>query len=207
MSVDRGLIRIVKIAPLAPPAHRSEPGSRPRQRPRAARLCMYVAVITFAFATAAYAAITCPTPADPTDPRLLVMVVHIEEGDGPTAWSLVAYTDGVLGLAKSGKRPFCRRIRDRDLQELTHLVEREEFQAAAEFEGFLGHQEWMQVVDGGMVRRFAAENLPPAVLPVFKELDRLFSNKFGRHYDWPLARGYAPPNASDLPADAKRERF
>jgi len=186
MSVDHGPISIARVEPQARPTRRSEPGGRSRQHSRAARLCVRVALITFAFTTAACAAVTCPAPADPSDSRLLVKVVHIEEGDGPTAWTLVAYTDGVLELAKFGKRPLCRQIREPELQELRHLLEGEEFQAAPAFEGFLGHQEWMQVVDGGTVRRFAAGNLPSAVPPVFKELDRLFSNKFGRRYSWSL---------------------
>lgn len=192
MSVDRDL-EIAGIVPLGRLTRRSGPGRRSRQCPSAPRLCVLVASIAVTFTTAACATITCPAPAEPSDPRLLVKVVHIEEGDGPTAWSLVAYADGVLELAKFGKRPLCRQIRERELQELTRRVEGEEFQAVAEFDGFLGHQEWMQVVDGGTVRRFVAEDVPPEVLPVFEELDRLFSNEFGRRYSWPLLGGASGP--------------
>lgn len=161
------------------------------------RLYALAVLATVASTNAACATVSCPAPAaDPSDPRVLVKVVHIEGSDAPTAWSLVAYSDGMLELEKFGKKRLCRQIREQELRELTGLVGREEFQAVAEFDGFLGHQEWMQVIHSGTVRGYVAEDLPPEVLAVFEELDLLFTNEFGRRYRWPLIGGASGPGRS-----------
>jgi hypothetical protein len=157
------------------------------------RVCAVAVLFTVASASAACAAVACPPSARPSDTQVLVKVVHVEGSDGPTTWTLVAYADGVLELVRLGKRRLCREIPRRELQALIDLVEGEPFQNVAEFDGFLGHQEWMQVIHRDTIRRFVAEDLPPEVLAVFEELDRLFSKEFGRRYSWPLIGSASGP--------------
>ena len=159
------------------------------------RLCTLAVLIAGAAASAACAAVACHPSTKPPDAHM-VKIVHVEGSDGPTTWTLTVYADGVLELAKLGRRPLCRETPARDLQELIRVVEREQFQNVAEFDGFLGHQEWMQVIHRGTARRFVAEDLPPEVLSVFEQLDRLFSKEFGRRYSWPLISSASGPGKS-----------
>jgi hypothetical protein len=76
---------------------------------------------------------------------------------------------------------------------LIRLIEAEQFQNMAEFDGFLGHQEWMQVLERGTARRFVADDLPPEVHAVFVELDRIFSREFGQRYNWQLIGSASGP--------------
>lgn len=156
------------------------------------RVCAVAVLLAGASANSACALVSCPSSSSPSDGQVL-RVVHVEGSDGPTTWTLTVYTDGLLELAKLGKRPRCREISVRELEELIRLVGGEQFKSVAEFDGFLGHQEWMQVIHQGTPRRFVAEDLPPEVLAVFEELDRLFSNEFGQRYSWPLIGSASGP--------------
>lgn len=156
------------------------------------RLCGLAILLAGAAVSAACATVACPPWAEPSDTQV-VKVVHVEGSDGPTTWTLTVYADGVLELAKLGRNPLCRKAPAEEVWELARLIDQQQFQDVAEFAGFLGHQEWMQVVQRGTVRRFDAEDLPPEVLSVFEELDRLFSSEFGRRYSWPLIGGASGP--------------
>ena len=145
------------------------------------------AVLIACASGAACATVSCPPSTRPPD-ALAVEVGHVEGSDAPTAWSLRVYTNGVLELEKLGKRPICRRTPVQNLDELIRLLQSAAFQEAIGLAGSPGHEEWMQVIHRGTARRFVAEHLPPEVLSVFEELDRLFSKEFGRRYSWPLIR-------------------
>ena len=121
----------------------------------------------------------------------------MEGSDAPTAWTLRVHAKGLLELEKLGRRPVCGRIPERDLGELIELLEGVEFQEATGLDDWPGHEEWMQVVQRGAARRFVAKDLPPAVLGVFEELDRLFLNEFDRRYSWPLIGSAPGPGTLD----------
>jgi hypothetical protein len=155
------------------------------------RLRILAFLILGAGASAACAAVTCTQSASSNEEMLTIM--HIEGSDGPTTWTLTVHVDGVLKLAKLGKKPRCKQVPGRELQHLIGLVENEAFRNVGEFDGYLGHQEWMQVVHQGSPRRFIAEDLPPEVLSMFEEVDRLFAKEFGHLYSWPLISSASGP--------------
>jgi hypothetical protein len=115
-----------------------------------------------------------------------VEVVHVEGSDGPTTWSVTVYRHGWLEFQQLGQQPRCKRVGVQALDQLFQWIDRDRFDSVDEFEGFLGHQEWMQVRIEGVTKRIVAEELPAEIVPLFQALDQQFSQAFGQRYSWLL---------------------
>lgn len=142
-------------------------------------------------AAVACAGATCPPTLVPE--ARAVKVVHVEGSDGPTTWSLTVYRHGWLEFENLGQQPQCKQVGVRTLDELFQWIDEGRFEKLEDFEGFLGHQEWMQVQIEGVTKRLVAEELPAEIVPFFQDLDEQFSQAFGQHYSWPLLGSESGP--------------
>ena len=149
-------------------------------------------VLLVALLATACTSVNCP-PEQRLSGEALVQVVHIEGSDGPTTYGLTIYESGVLALRKFGGSARCKKVDPEMIEGVKKLVDSGSFEQASGFEGFLGHQEWMQVTHAGTTRRFIVASLPPVIQKLFSELDQIYFSAFGPNYDWTLLSSASGP--------------
>lgn len=120
----------------------------------------------------------------------LIEIIHLEEGDGPTAWALRVHVageaEGWLVLSRMGRRNKCAALGSEKIQELQALIASLNLEAIPRDERAAIHREQIQIALSDQKRLFLASHLPNEVIPLLRAMDRWFSEEFGAVYSWPL---------------------
>lgn len=112
----------------------------------------------------------------------LLRVDHIEAYDGAYSWSLLVYSDSLLGLKKGFNRIECRK---RSSTRLLRSIER--IESLPSGLSSIPHGEFVQVLVNGQSAIYSKDDLPLALHPLLRSLDEAFLEAFGAAvYNWPI---------------------
>ena len=124
-----------------------------------------------------------------TGDQPLLILTHASAGDGPTAWQMTVYEDGLLQLEKLGRKGRCRRV-SRDTQGSFNGF-RDAFESwtpsLSKPKGSrLSHHELIQIDERGVRQIFRADEIPESLEPLLQMVDKIFAEEYGSSYNWPL---------------------